>query len=362
MDTSDPEILFDENGKCNHCISAIERMNNQLLEIPVREKELQNLIEIIKKEGYKKDYDCIIGVSGGVDSTMVAYTVKKYGLNPLAIHLDNGWDSELAVDNIKKTLDALCIDLYTHVIDWEEFKDLQMSFLKASVSNCEIPTDHAIDAILFQMALKYGVRFILSGSNLVTESIMPYSWGHYNQDLKHIKAIHKLYGERKLNTFPMISIPEYLYYVFVKNIKQIPFLNFIDYNKEQAKIILEKELGWRDYGGKHYESIWTRFFQGYYLPVKFGYDKRRAHLSTMICSGQITRDEALREMNANHYPNDLLLEDMRYVLKKFGLEEKVFQEIMGAPKKEAKEYPSHYFLFHELQKYKNYFRKVATSI
>lgn len=361
MDTSDPEITFDAEGWCNHCTEALERMKTQLLPPPERERALAALVGKIKKEGQGKEYDCIIGVSGGVDSTTVAYTVKKLGLRPLAVHFDNGWNSELAVDNIKRTVEKLEIELYTYVVDWEEFRDLQLCFLRASVANCETPTDHGITAILFRMAADVGTRFILSGSNLATEAIMPYAWGHYNQDLKHIKALHKRFGARPLETMPLISLFDYFRYVFLRGIRQIPFLNYIDYRKDAAKEMLAREIGWRDYGGKHYEAVWTRFFQGYYLPAKFGYDKRRAHLSTMICSGQIYRQEALEEMEKPLYPPDLLREDMQFVMKKFGLGQDQFDSIVKAPLRVATDFPSHYFLFHTLRRYKNIFRKIATT-
>jgi N-acetyl sugar amidotransferase len=360
MDTSDPEICFDEHGVCNHCTAAIERMHRQLLPGEERERALAELVERIKLEGRGKEYDCIIGVSGGVDSTTTAYWVKKLGLRPLAVHFDNGWDSELAVDNIKKTLDTLGIELYTYVVDWEEFRDLQLSFLKASVANCETPTDHGIDALLFHMARKQRVRFVLSGSNLVTEAIMPISWGHYTQDLRHIKAIHRRFGSRPLKTMPLISLYGYLSYVFLHGIRQVPFLNYIDYDKNRSKELLTEELGWRDYGGKHYESVWTRFFQGYYLPEKFGFDKRRAHLSTMVCSGQVTREQALSEMEKPPYDAALLREDKQFVLKKFGLTPDSFGKILSAPSRLAQDYPNHRFLFHSLAPIKNTFRRIAT--
>lgn len=361
MDTSDPEIQFDVNGICNHCTEALKRIKNHLLPPVIREQALTKLVEKIKAEGRGKEYDCIIGVSGGVDSTTTAYIVKKLGLRPLAVHFDNGWDSELAVDNIKKTLETLEIELFTYVVDWEEFRDIQLSFLKASIANCEAPTDHGITATLFKMACKENIRFILSGSNLVTEAIMPYAWGHYNQDLKHMKALHKRFENRPMKTMPTISLFDYFYYVFIRQIRQIPFLNYIDYKRDEAKKMLLKEVCWRDYGHKHYESVWTRFFQGYYLIKKFGFDKRRAHLSSMICSGQISRGEALSEMEKSIYPEDLLREDMQFVIKKFGLTKDEFQRIMKAPSKLAREYPSHYFLFHMLRDYKNKFRRIATG-
>lgn len=361
MDTTEPEIRFDENGICNHCTEAIERMAQQLLPPADREIALAQLAEKIKTEGKGKEYDCVIGVSGGVDSTTVAYTVKQLGLRPVAVHFDNGWDSELAVANIRSTMEKLGIDLITHVVDWEEFRDLQLAFLKASVANCEIPTDHGITALLFKTASRYGIRFILSGSNLVTEAIMPISWGHYNQDLRHIKAINKRFGRSSLRTMPTISLFGYFYYVLVKRIRQIPFLNYVQYDRDGAKKLIAEELGWRDYGGKHYESVWTRFFQGYYLPVKFGFDKRKAHYSTLICSGGMTRDQALKLLAEPTYPEALLKEDMQFVMKKFGLSQSDFDALMDAPRMQHTAYPSHVFLFHTLRKYKNIFRRIATT-
>lgn len=361
MDTTDPLIEFDDNGFCNHCTAAIARLKKQILPPGERDAALTAMVNKIKHENKNHDYDCIIGVSGGVDSTYTAYKVKKLGLRPLAIHFDNGWDSELAVNNINQTLKVLGIDLYTHVMDWEEFKDLLISYLKASVVNVELPTDHGINAILFRMAKKVGTRFILTGSNIASESIMPYAWSHYNQDLKNLKAIHKRFGKVKMKTEPTISLSQYFYYVFVKRIRPIPFLNYIDFNKDEAKEFLKKELNWRDYGGKHYESVWTRFFQGYYLPTKFGYDKRRAHLSSVVCSEQMTREQALIEIEKPIYPEDLLRDDMQFVLKKFSFTQEEFDAIINAPNKWHYEYPSNYFLFHKLNKYKNIFRKIATT-
>lgn len=361
MDTSDPNIQFDSQGICNHCTAALERIKKDQWPAAEREAALQRLVNGIKVEGRHKEYDCIIGVSGGVDSSMTAYYVKKMGLRPLAIHFDNGWDSELAVNNIKNLLHQLNIDLYTHVVDWEEFRDLQMCFLKASVANCEVPTDHAIMALLWHKAHQHRVRFILTGSNLMTESIMPYSWGHYCQDLRHLKALHHLWGTKPLASTPTISLAQYCYYVFVKKIRQVPFLNYIDYNKDEAKKYLIEHLGWRDYGAKHYESIWTRFFQGYYLPAKFGFDKRKAHLSSVICSGQMTREEALEEIKKPIYDPALLKQDTAFVLKKFNLSQEEFSSILKNPPRQAQEYPSNYFLFENLKKYKNIFRRIATN-
>jgi len=362
MDTTDPDITFDGNGVCNHCTAALERIEKQLLPAGERERALARLVERIKKDGKGKDYDCIIGLSGGVDSSTVALWVSRLGLRALAVHLDNGWNAEKAVGNIKKAVEQPNIDLYTHVVDWEEFRDIQLSFLKASVPNCEIPTDHGIFALLWKMARKEKVRYILTGSNVVTEAIMPYAWGHYNQDLRHLKAVHKRYSSVPIKTLPTIYLFQYVYDVFVRGIRQVPFLNYIEYDKNLAKKELCRELNWSDYGAKHYESVWTRFFQGYYLPVKYGFDKRKAHLSSMICTGQISREDALEEMKSPPYDEALLRVDMRFVTRKFGLTEQGFADIMAAPPRKHTEFPSHYFLFHKMSKYKNMFRKIATSV
>jgi N-acetyl sugar amidotransferase len=349
MDTAIKVIHFDENGICNYCKDYDYRVATELYKEPERSRRLYLLIDKIKKEGQKKDYDCIIGVSGGVDSSYVAYLVKKFGLRPLAIHLDNGWNSELAVQNIQQLLKNLNIDLYTHVIEWEEFKDLQKAFIKSSIENLEIPTDHAITALLFKMANKYGLKYILNGSNLVTEGLYGNSGGS-NLDYRLLKDIHKKFGTKKLKTYPSISIWNLAYKIIVKKIKYIPVLNYIDYNKEKAIKLLEKELGWRRYAGKHYESIFTRFFQGYILTNKYNYDKRKVHLSNLIMSKQISRSEALNELNKHPYPNqELLKEDIDFFLKKFNFTKSEFQTIMNGKSREPSEFKSYEGVFKKLK-------------
>lgn len=361
MDTSAPDITFDEQGWCSYCRRYDERASNELHHNKAGQEKLKSLIHQVKKHGKNQEYDCLIGVSGGVDSSMVAYTVKRLGLRPLAIHLDNGWDSELAVHNVEKLVKKLNIDLYTHVLDWEEFKDLHLCFLKASVINSEAPTDHAIIAILYQLAAKKGIRYIFSGSNIVTEAIMPESWGYDNKDWRHINGIHKKFGTVNLRTFPRLTLFDWVYYTFVKRIMFIPILNYTNYNKKDAIKILQDELGWKAYGGKHWESVYTRVFQGYILPRKFSIDKRRAHLSTLICSGQMTREEALKEMRHEPYPPDILKEDLEYFLKKFGLTREEFEKIMSAPPKSYKEYPNHHFWFERLRPFVRLAKRMATN-
>jgi N-acetyl sugar amidotransferase len=345
MDTTDPLIEFDESGICSHCRKYDRKASIFLRYDENGRKELLQIVEKIKHDGQNKEYDCLMGISGGVDSTTLAYRAKKLGLRPLALHLDNGWDSEMAVSNIETVLRKLDIDLYTYVLNWEEFKDLHLSFLKASVPNSEVPTDHVIAALLYRQASKRKIPYVLSGGNIVTETIMPFSWGYYNVDWKHIKAVHKRFGAVKLKTFIHLSLFDWVYFTFIKGIKFFRLLNYEPYDKRKAKQILIDELGWKDYGGKHYESVYTRFFQGYILPTKFGFDKRRAHLSTLICSGQITRDEALREMQNDPYlSEELKLQDKEYVIKKLGLTKREFEEIMALPPKSYKDYPNNYFL------------------
>jgi N-acetyl sugar amidotransferase len=361
MDTSDPDIEFDDQGVCNHCKGAEGRLARTLLPSDQRHRAYKQLISNVQAAGKGREYDCLIGVSGGVDSSYVAWLVKEAGLRPLAVHFDNGWNSELAVDNIKNLLDQLNIELYTHVVDWEEFKDLQLAFLLGGLVNCEAPTDHAINALMLKTARKFGLRYILSGSNVATEAIMPRAWSHYNQDLRLLKAVHRRWGNQPLRTTPTLGLINYAWLVLVKKIRQVPLLNLIEYDKDAAKQFMIDRLGWRDYGGKHYESVWTRFFQGYYLVEKFGYDKRRSHLSSMIVSGLTTREAALAELEKAPYKPDLLDQDLDFVCKKFGLTREQWQEIMDRPKTEAWDLPNNLFWFQTLGRYKNLFRKIATS-
>jgi N-acetyl sugar amidotransferase len=349
MDTTDPDIEFDQYGHCNHCRKALERINISQLDPSRKKTTIVEFIAEIKKKGKGKKYDCIIGVSGGVDSTYVAYQVKKLGLNPLAVHLDNGWNSELAVSNIEKTLKALNIDLYTFVIDWEEFKDLQLSFLKASTPDSEVPTDHAIISILYRIASKYNLEYILNGVNVNSESIMPLKWGYGYFDNRYIKSIHKKFGNIRLKSFPSMTLLNLFYYKFIKKIKFVPFLNYLDYQKEDAMNLIQEDLGWVYYGGKHYESIYTRFFQAHILPNKFNIDKRKSHFSSLIVSNQMTRENAVLELKKEKYSKELFSEDYDFVLKKFNLDEVDFKEIMLLPTKTFLDYDTNYHLFEKIK-------------
>lgn len=340
MDTTDPEITFDEQGNCNHCNEFFRLAPNYLYNGKESDEALKRLVAKIKEDGKKSDYDCMVGVSGGVDSSYVAYLSKQLGLRVLAFHFDNGWNSELAVKNIENIVKKLGFDYQTWVVDWEEFRDLQISFLKASVANAETPSDHAFLAATYHLCAKYNIKYFFSGSNFATEGILPQSWGYNAKDVKQLKGIHKLFGKIPFKTYPLLGFYKEFYYTYVKKIKMIRLLNYVPYVKEDAMKVIQDDLGWVYYGGKHYESVFTRFFQAYYLPEKFGFDKRLAHLSTLICSGQITRDEALEEIKKDAYPPDLLDSDKAYVMKKLGMTEKEFEAILNAPPKKYSDYPN----------------------
>jgi N-acetyl sugar amidotransferase len=340
MDTTDPEIIFDQYGVCNHCKrydQLLPKRAYQGIEASIR---LEAVIKDIKKSGKNKEYDCIIGVSGGVDSTYVAYLSKKLGLRPLAIHFDNGWNSEIAVSNIEKVLDRLNIDLYTYVIDWPTFKDLQLSFLKASTPDGEIPTDHAINALLFNEANKRGVKYIINGMNFATESTSVPAWAYGHSDWKYIKAINRQFGTMRIKGYPKYSFWNLVWWTFFKKIQVVSILNYINYNKDEVMDFLEKELDWVYYGGKHYESVYTRFFQGYILPKKYQIDKRKGHLSDLIRAGQISRTEALRNLEMPIYDEKLLVQDRTFVIKKLKLSQEQFDELMNLPNKTYKNYPN----------------------
>ncbi|MHA3904160.1 N-acetyl sugar amidotransferase [Castellaniella sp. WN] len=348
MDTTDPDITFNKQGVCNHC-QRYDRLVRDVVDRAARgerTKELNAMVERIKEAGKGKDYDCIMGLSGGVDSSYVAYTAKRLGLRPLAVHFDSGWNSELAVNNIENIVKQLGIDLYTHVVNWDEMRDLQLAFFKASVANCDIPTDHAFPAILLRQAARHGIKYLLSGSNYATEFILPSSWGYQSGDLRHLKDIHRHFGRGRLHDYPTIGFfRQYVWYPYIRKIKTVKLLNYIPYNKFDAKKTIIKELGWRDYGGKHYESIFTRFFQGYYLPRKFGYDKRLAHLSSLIKSGQMSREAALEELQRPTYDPSLQEDDKKFVAKKLGVTVGELEEIFSRPNKDYTDYASYAKLF-----------------
>lgn len=332
MDTiADPDIVFDEKGICNYYYEYKKAEEEKVFKNETGRQKLEVLAEEIKQTGKNQPYDCIMGLSGGVDSTYVAHLAKQLGLRPLAVHFDNGWNSELSVKNIENIVSRLGFDLFTYVINWEEFKDLQLAYLKASVVDIEAITDHAIFATLYRLAGEKNIKYILSGTNVQTENTLPKSWIFPKTDHINIQSIHKAYGSVPLKTFPFMDAKVKRYYQKVKGVRSVSILDFAEYNKQAVKELIQKELGWRDYGGKHYESIWTRFYQGYILPTKFKIDKRKAHLSDLIFGGQITKEEALAELQKPIYNAEQMKMDYAFVLKKFDLTEEKFAAIIQTP-------------------------------
>lgn len=360
MDTSDPDITFDEQGICSHCHTYRTELPKRVYHGTEAEQRLGALVDAIKNAGRNKAYDCIVGVSGGVDSTYVAYIVKNLGLRPLAIHFDNGWNSELAVSNISKTLDTLGIDLHTYVIDWEEFRSLQIAFLRAATPDGEVPTDHAISALLFNEAAKRGISYIISGMNYATESSAVPAWAYGHMDWRYIRSVNRIFGSAKLKHYPHIGFLKLAYYSLVRRIRVVAILNYLEYNKAEALTLLQDKLGWQYYGGKHYESVYTRFYQGYILPRKYNVDKRIAHLSALINSGQISRADALAEMEHNAYISDGLAEDDKiYVQKKLGFKPTEFEAVLALENRSFRDYPNSYSFVVKLKKLVNTLRKVG---
>jgi N-acetyl sugar amidotransferase len=361
MDTTDPDISFDAGGVCSHCHLYDDSIQSKTYQKKREKGQLEQLISKIKAGGKRKNYDCIIGVSGGVDSTYTAYLTKKIELRPLAVHLDNGWDSELAVRNIELTLKKLGIDLYTHVLDWEAFRSLQLAFLRSSTPDSEIPTDHAILAILYQVAARERIQYILSGHNTATEGGGVAAWSQGHGDWKYIKSVNKKFGGKSLNNFPYYGPWRFIYYSLLKGIRWVQILDYLDYDKKNALEFLQNELGWKYYGGKHYESIYTRFYQGYILPKKFGFNKKRMHLSSLIWSGQLKREVALSEMDKVDYPPDLQLEDREFVIKKLQISPAEFEEIMHNPARSFWDFPSYKKMFHQHNWIMNFYRSLKRT-
>ena len=360
MDTSDPEISFDQQGICNHCRGFDEFIKGRWYPSEEGRNKLKSIVDAIKADGKSKEYDCALGLSGGVDSSFLAYKAKELGLRPLVIHVDAGWNSELAVNNIERICKALEFDLHTHVVDWEQMKDLQLAFLRSGTANQDIPQDHAFFGALYSYVIKKNIRYVLNGSNIATESILPSSWGYNAMDAKFLKAVHRQFGTQPLKGYPTVSFFRYhIYFPYIRRLRVIRMLNYMTYNKEEVKKILINELGWKDYGAKHYESRFTKFFQAYFLPTRFGYDKKRAHLSSLIVSGQLSREAALEEMETTRYPQNELDEDRAYVLKKLGISEKEFEHYLNMPHKTFLDYPNSAKLLKQFVALPQYIRRLV---
>jgi N-acetyl sugar amidotransferase len=340
MDTSDPEITFDELGRCNHCTAFVERVARLGYRGADSQRRLDALIRKIKASGRGQPCDSIVGISGGLDSTYAAFIAKQLGLRPLAVHMDNGWDSAIAVTNIRNLAGKLGLDYRSRVLDWEEFRDLQLAFLRASVPEIETPTDIAIPAALHEVAANNGIKYIITGGNVATEGILPRSWHYDAKDVKYLRAIHGAFGTRELRGFPTFGFRTEMYYKLARGIRFIYLLNYIPYSKREAMSVLEREVGWTSYGGKHHESRFTAFVHSYVLPTKFNIDYRRATLSTQICTGETTREEALAELGRPPYDPEEIEREKLYVAKKLGTSLEELEEILRRPPRSYRDYPN----------------------
>lgn len=341
MDTTDSEIMFDVHGVCNHCHGFEARARQEWFPNTEGHKRWESLVSQIKASGRGQEYDCILGLSGGVDSSYLAIKAYECGLRPLVMHVDAGWNSELAVANIEAVVKYCGFDLHTHVVDWEDMRDLHLAYLRAAVANQDVPQDHIFFASLYHFATGNGVRYILSGGNLATEGIFPSSWHGSAMDAINLKTIHEKYGERKLVAYKTISFLDcYIWYPFVKKMRTLRPLNYMPYDKVVALKELEEKVGYKPYPRKHGESLFTKVFQNYYLPKKFGMDKRRPHLASLIVSGQMSRDEALEKLNEPLYDPSELEVDITYFCKKLRISRGQFDELMNAPIHHYSDFPN----------------------
>jgi len=352
-DTTIPNIQFDENGVCNFCKSHDLLLQYYQQDKARRQDKLSELITKIRGKGIGKKYDCIMGVSGGTDSTYALYLAKQLGLRPLAVHFDNGWDTDIATKNIENAVSILDIDFFTYTVDWEEFRNLQVAFLKASVPGIEVPTDVAIHGTLYKTAIANDIKYILGGQSFMTEGTVPREWSY--MDGTYVKSVNKKYGRIPLRTYPNATIYQIAYNTFVRGIKQIPFLNYIQYNKKEAQQVLKKELGWTYYGGHHHENIYTKFSSAWYLKKKFSIDKRKISLSGPVRMGHISREEALEELGKEPPIEPELVE---YCIKKLELSQQQFDDIMTLPLKAFHDYHTSYNM---LQRFR-FFVKLAVKM
>ncbi len=343
MDTSDSKITFDQHGVCDHCTTFREKIAPNWHTDDRGMKEIERITDLIRREGKGKDFDCIIGMSGGIDSSYLTYLVKEVmQLRPLVFHVDAGWNSQEAVNNIERMVDSLKLDLFTEVIDWEEMKDLQLAYFKSGVPHIDTPQDHAFFATMYKFAEKYSIRNILTGANYSTECIRnPIEWMYYQSDSVQLRDIHRVHGSRPLHKFPVTSILRHkIYLPYIKRIKVVTPLNYMPYIKADAMKLLMDKFGWQPYPQKHFESRFTRFYEGYWLPQKFGYDVRRVQFSSLILTSQMTRAEAIERLGSPALDPEGLGQDFEFIAAKLGISVDELMGYLKAPNKCYRDYRS----------------------
>ena len=348
MDNTDVNIIFDEKGVCDHCNSFHNELKPTWHTDERGKQELEKIIATIKHHGKKHDFDCIMGMSGGADSSyMLHLVVREFGLRPLVFHVDGGWNSQIAVHNINVMINKLSLDLYTEVINWEEMKDFQLAYFKSGLPNIDVPQDHAFVATLYNFAAKYDIKYILNGGNYSTECVRnPLSWLYYGTDMSQINYIRKHFSTIPWKTYPFSSVLRHKFYLrYIKGVEVVKPLNYRPYIKADAMEFLQQEYGWKPYPQKHFESRFTRFYEGYWLPKRFGYDTRKVQYSSLILTGQMTREEALEKLAKPALSDDEVRQEFEYIATKLDISTDELQSYLDMPLKSHQDYPNQEWLF-----------------
>lgn len=342
MDTTDSRITFDDSGVCDHCNTFFTKVKPNWHTGERGKTDLSKLVNKIKASGKGRDFDCIIGMSGGIDSSYLTYIATQLGLRPLVFHVDAGWNSEVAVNNIEKLVDNLGLDLYTEVIDWAEMRDLQLAFFKSGVPHIDTPQDHAFFATMYKFAEQHNIKYILTGANLSTECIRnPIEWMYYQSDSIQLRDIHAKFGDRPLVNYPVTSILRHkIWLPYFKGIKVVRPLNMVEYDKVAAVQLLSDKFGWQPYPQKHFESRFTRFYEGYWLPSKFGFDTRKVQYSSLIVTGQMTREDALAKLKTPALDDATVRQEFEYVANKLEISIDELRSYLTAPNKTYRDYKS----------------------
>lgn len=348
MDTTDSKIIFDKNGVCDHCLSFKRDVLPEWNYGEGKKLELQKTIDKIKEDGKGRDFDCIMGMSGGADSSYLLHVVvKEFGLRPLVFHVDGGWNSKIAVNNINVMIDKLGLDLYTEVINWEEMKDFQLTYFKSGLPNLDVPQDHAFVATLYNFAQKHNIKYILNGGNFSTECVRnPKEWLYYGTDMSQLKDLRSKFGTIEMKTYPFSSVLRHKVYLrFIRGVRVVKPLNYFKYIKAEAMDFLKSEYDWQPYPQKHFESRFTRFYEGYWLPKRFGFDTRKVQFSSLILTGQMTRDEALEKLKTLPFTEEEARVEFEYIANKLEITIEELQSYFEMPLKYHWDYKNSEWLF-----------------
>lgn len=348
MDTSDADISFDGSGVCDHCRGFKEHVKPNWFPNAEGERRFAAVVEKIKADGKGRDFDCILGMSGGLDSSFLLHkAVKDFGLRPLVFHVDGGWNTDIAVSNIQSLVDGLGLDLYTEVINWNEMRDFQLAFFKSGVPHIDIPQDHAFIATLYDFADKHKIKYILNGGNIATECVRnPLNWLYYGTDMAQLNDIRRRFGTVPMKTYPFSSVLRHKFYLrYIRGVQVVKPLDWMDYTKDMARKTLADLYGWKPYPQKHFESRFTRFYEGYWLPERFGYDTRRVQYSSLILTGQMTRDEALAALEKPAYDPETIEHEFDYIARKLGISSQELRGYFTMPKKSYKDYKNQRWMF-----------------